>query len=51
MFISATSRRSVRPVAFAEVTVEFQRKIPISKVKAATKSTMDGCMEFIVHVK
>ncbi|CDW73477.1 UNKNOWN [Stylonychia lemnae] len=29
----------------------FQRKIPIVKVKAATKSTQEGCLEFIVHVK
>jgi len=29
----------------------FQRKIPIVKIKAATKSTVDGCYEFIVHVK
>lgn len=31
--------------------VEFQRKIPIVKIKAATKSTVEGCYEFIVHVK
>jgi len=32
-------------------SLEFQRKIPVSKIKAATKSTLDGNMEFIVHVK
>lgn len=31
--------------------IEFQRKIPISRIKAATKSTVEGCYEFIVHVK
>jgi hypothetical protein len=31
--------------------IEFQRKIPMSKLKAATKSTIDGNFEFIVHVK
>ena len=38
-------------LACPKTVTEFQRKIPISKVKAATKSTMEGCMEFIVHVK
>jgi hypothetical protein len=31
--------------------IEFQRKIPISKIKAATKSTIDNNHEFIVHVR
>jgi hypothetical protein len=31
--------------------IEFQRKIPINKIKAATKSTVEGNFEFIVHVK
>jgi hypothetical protein len=31
--------------------VEFQRKIPVVKIKAATKTTVDGTYEFIVHVK
>lgn len=30
---------------------EFQRKIPISKIKAATKSTLENNFEFIVHVR
>jgi hypothetical protein len=31
--------------------VEFQRRIQISKLKAATKTTIDGNWEFVVHVK
>jgi hypothetical protein len=30
---------------------EFQRKIPVNKIKAATKSTISDNFEFIVHVK
>ena len=33
------------------VDLEFQRKIPITKIKAATKSTIEGNFEFIVHVR
>lgn len=33
------------------MAIEFQRKIPVHKLKAATKSTMDGNYEFVVHVK
>ena len=31
--------------------IEIQRKIPIEKLKAASKSTVEGCNEFIVHVR
>lgn len=31
--------------------LEFQRKIQVSKIRAATKSTVDGNYEFVVHVK
>ncbi len=31
--------------------IEFQRKIPVNKIKAATKSTIADNFEFIVHVK
>jgi hypothetical protein len=31
--------------------IEFQRKIPVNKIKAATKSTVSDNFEFIVHVK
>jgi len=30
---------------------QFQRRIAVSKIKAATKSTIDGNYEFVVHVK
>jgi len=30
---------------------QFQRKIAVSKLKAATKTTIDGNWEFVVHVK
>ena len=33
------------------VNIAFQRKIPIIKIKAATKTTVEGTFEFIVHVK
>jgi hypothetical protein len=29
----------------------IQRKIPLTAVKALTKSTLNGCMQFVVHVK
>jgi hypothetical protein len=31
--------------------IAFQRKIPVVKIKAATKSTVEGNWEFVVHVK
>lgn len=33
------------------INLEFQRKIAVSKLKAATKTTIDGNWEFVVHVK
>lgn len=33
------------------MVIEFQRKIPVIKIKAATKSLQDGSNEFIIHVK
>ena len=50
VYLSNLKKKRKRSSLLTEV-IEFQRKIPITKVKAATKSTMDGCMEFIVHVK
>jgi hypothetical protein len=31
--------------------LEFQRKINVQKIKAATKTTIEGNYEFVVHVK
>lgn len=33
------------------MAIESQRKIPVNKIKAATKSTVKGNWEFVVHVK
>lgn len=50
MFTYPISRRSVIPHS-VYIYIEFQRKIPISRIKAATKSTVEGCFDFIVHVR
>lgn len=31
--------------------IDLQRKIPINRIRAATKSTVNGSFEFVVHVK
>jgi hypothetical protein len=49
-YISAISRRSVCCLFLYDL-IEFQRRIAVSKIKAATKSTIDGNYEFVVHVK
>jgi hypothetical protein len=40
-----------RKLSIRYTLIEFQRKIPVNKIKAATKSTVDGTWEFVVHVK